>query len=59
LARTEASRAAVFIYITPVMTAILSFLFLGEQLSAFFVVGSLLVLCGAYITSYGRQQASA
>lgn len=51
LARLEASRAAVFIYIAPLTTSILSWLLLREALGIPFVGGALLVLFGAYLTT--------
>lgn len=50
LARIEASRAAVFMYITPLMAVLLSYLFLGERFSWIFLVGAVLVVSGAYLT---------
>ena len=51
LARLEASRASVFIYIAPLTTAALSWLLLREPLGMPFVLGALLVLLGAYFTT--------
>jgi len=51
LAQLEASRAAVFIYIAPLTTSILSWLLLREALGISFVGGALLVLFGAYLTT--------
>jgi drug/metabolite transporter (DMT)-like permease len=51
LARLEASRAAVFIYIAPLTTGILSWLLLRESLGVPFAIGALLVLVGAYLTT--------
>jgi len=51
LARLEASRASVFIYIAPLTTSVLSWLLLHEPLGLPFVVGALLVLAGAYLTT--------
>ena len=51
LARLEASRAAVFIYIAPFTTSILSWLLLREALGIPFFIGALLVLVGAYLTT--------
>jgi drug/metabolite transporter (DMT)-like permease len=55
LARTEASRAAVFIYLTPVMTVVFSYFLLGEKITVHFAVGSLLVLAGAYVAALPRR----
>ena len=51
LARLEASRASVFIYIAPLTTSALSWLLLREPLGLPFVSGALLVLIGAYLTT--------
>lgn len=51
LARLEASRAAVFIYIAPLTTSVLSWLLLREPLGIAFASGALLVLVGAYLTT--------
>ena len=51
LACLEASRASVFIYIAPLTTSILSWLLLREPLGMPFVLGALLVLVGAYLTT--------
>lgn len=51
LARLEASRASVFIYIAPLTTSILSWLLLREPLGLPFALGALLVLLGAYLTT--------
>jgi drug/metabolite transporter (DMT)-like permease len=45
------NRAAMFIYLIPVFTAGLSYVFLGEKLQGFHVVGGLLVLLGLYLAS--------
>ncbi len=51
LAQLEASRAAVFIYVAPLTTSILSWLLLRESLGVPFALGALLVLVGAYLTT--------
>jgi drug/metabolite transporter (DMT)-like permease len=55
LARLEASRAAVFIYIAPLTTSVLSWLVLREPLGAAFFFGAVLVLVGAYLTSSAKN----
>jgi len=50
LARLEASRVAVFIYLAPLTTTVMSFFLLDEAIGLPFVIGALLVLSGAYIT---------
>lgn len=59
LARTEASRAAVFIYLAPVTTGVLSWLLLREAIGLPFILGSLLVLGGAYLTNSTPRNAHA
>ncbi|OAT85236.1 DMT family transporter [Desulfotomaculum copahuensis] len=44
-------RAAVFMYLTPLFTVLLSVLFLGELIQASQVAGGLLVMTGVYLTS--------
>ena len=51
LASLEASRASVFIYIAPLTTSVLSWLLLHEPLGLPFLIGALLVLIGAYLTT--------
>jgi drug/metabolite transporter (DMT)-like permease len=53
LAHMEASHAAVFIYLAPLVTAVLSHFLLGEAIGIYFVVGALLVLCGALLVTSG------
>ncbi len=53
LAHMEASRAAVFIYLAPLVTAILSHYLLGEAIGIYFFVGTLLVLSGAFLAASG------
>ena len=55
LASLEASRASVFIYIAPLTTSVLSWLLLHEPLGLPFFVGALLVLLGAYLTTYAAN----
>lgn len=51
LSRLEASQTAVFLYFTPIVSVILSFLILGEVLTIYLIIGAVLVLSGAYITN--------
>jgi drug/metabolite transporter (DMT)-like permease len=53
LAHMEASRAAVFIYLAPLVTAVLSHFLLGEAIGIYFVAGALLVLGGALLVTSG------
>ncbi len=46
----KTSETAVFLYLTPVVSVILSALLLGERIGIGFMVGAALVLCGAYQT---------
>lgn len=49
--RVGPSRAAIFMYLNPVFAAVLAWLFLGEHLAAFHLVGGLLILMGLYMTT--------
>lgn len=51
LSRLEASQTAVFLFIVPIISVILSFLILGEPLTVYLVIGAVFVLSGAYVTS--------
>ena len=53
LTKTEASKVAVFNNLQPVMTTILSIIFLGTVLTPFFVVGGLMIILGVFITQRG------
>ena len=55
LSRKDASWAAVFLYITPVMTALLSWAFLGEQPTWALIVGAALVFAGTHLVAQRRQ----
>jgi drug/metabolite transporter (DMT)-like permease len=48
LSRLDASRSAVFLYVTPVVGVLLAYFLLGEAITVFFVIGAILVLAGAY-----------
>jgi drug/metabolite transporter (DMT)-like permease len=54
LKRLPASRASVFIYITPVLAVVLSFLILGEHFSWLFYLGGAFVLGGVVISTSFR-----
>lgn len=56
LKRLPASRASVFVYLTPVFAVILSFLILDERFSWLFYVGAALVLAGVGLSSAGKAQ---
>ncbi len=49
--RVGPSKAAMFMYLNPVFAAFLAFFFLGEKLTAFHLVGGLLILAGLYLTT--------
>jgi len=50
LTKIEASKAAVFIYLIPIFTVLLAYLFLGEQLSSKELIASGLILIGVFIS---------
>lgn len=55
LSKKDASWAAVFLYITPVVTVLLSWLLLGEELTWGLAVGAALVVLGTHlVTRSGR-----
>ena len=45
------SKASVYNYLAPVITAALAYVFLGEAIAAFHVVGAVLIVSGVYITA--------
>src|SRR5690606_31616024 len=45
------SRAAIFMYLSPIFTALLAGLFLGERMSLSYIVGGLLILFGLLLTT--------
>lgn len=45
------SRAAIFMYLSPIFTAVLAGLFLNERLSSFYIAGGLLILAGLVLTT--------
>ncbi len=53
LTKTEASKVAVFNNLQPVMTTILSIIFLGTFLTPFFVIGGIMIIVGVFITQRG------
>jgi drug/metabolite transporter (DMT)-like permease len=58
LKRLPASRASVFVYLTPVFAVILSFLILGERFSVVFYIGGALVLGGVALSSMSSRRVS-
>lgn len=58
LARVESSRVALFIYLQPVITAVLSATFLGERITPRLVASSALVFAGVLLASRRRRAAA-
>jgi drug/metabolite transporter (DMT)-like permease len=54
LSRLEASQTAVFLFFVPIISVILSFFILGESVTVYLVIGAVLVLSGAYVTSWAN-----
>ena len=50
LARTDASKVAIFSNLQPVMTACLAWAIYGEKLTASFAVGGVMVIAGVFLT---------
>ncbi len=53
----EVSEAALFGYLTPLLTAPLAVLFLGEQITLIFAIGAMIVIIGVAIAEYKRSLA--
>jgi len=53
LTRIETTKAGVFLYGIPVFTMILSYTFLGENISYVGIIGLILVISGVYLTETG------
>ncbi len=53
------SRAAIFMYLTPVFASILAGIFLGETLGRFHVIGGLLILAGLILATRAGRSALA
>jgi drug/metabolite transporter (DMT)-like permease len=51
--RSESQKVGVYLYTIPPMTAVISCFYLGESLELNFFVGSVLVLCGVFLTERG------
>lgn len=51
IAKLGPSKASVYNYLTPVITAVLAYVFLGEAIAAFHVIGAVLIISGVYITA--------
>ena len=54
--RIGPSKAAIFMYLTPMYAAVLAGLFLGERLSGFHLVGGSLILLGLILATQARQK---
>ena len=54
-----ASVAGLFVHLMPVFGTLLAWLFLGERLRAYHVVGIAFILTGIYVTSRGAARAVA
>lgn len=55
LARMPASQAAGYLYITPILTTLLGWLFLGEIPLLLALLGGIIALLGAVIIHYNRS----
>ena len=47
----SASEISVFLYVTPVLSTLVSTLFFGEQITMYYIVGGVLVISGLYIVN--------
>jgi RarD protein len=53
LARTEATKVALFTYLQPVLTTVLAVILLGQGITVSFVLGGLLALGGVILAQFG------
>ena len=53
LGKMDASKVSVFNNIQPILTAIFAFILFGTNVTAYFVVGGVLVIAGVYLTQKG------
>ena len=53
LGRIEASKVALFANLQPVLTAVLAFILLGQDITGMFVVGGSLAICGVVLAQFG------
>ncbi len=58
LSKIEASRVAVFANGQPIMTAILSYIFLGQGISLVFAFGAAVTISGVFVTQMERRMIS-
>ena len=52
----QASELSVFLYVTPVISTLLSTVFINEQITMFYVFGGILVILGLYIVNRQRRK---
>jgi drug/metabolite transporter (DMT)-like permease len=55
LERIDASQAAIFIYLVPLSSILLSYTFLGEHLAPYSALGALLIFGGVYYSTRGAN----
>ena len=53
LARIEAGKAALFTNLQPILTSVLAVIFLGQPISAGFIIGGLIALAGVVTAQFG------
>ena len=53
--RIGPSKAAIFMYLTPVFASVLAGIFLGERLGSFHIMGGLLILAGLVLATRSRK----
>jgi drug/metabolite transporter (DMT)-like permease len=52
LSRMDASRASTFLFLMPVITTLIGWLYMGEVITAQFIIGTVLVLAGIYLAGF-------
>lgn len=52
----QASEISVFLYATPVISTLLGAIFLGEQITVFYVLGGIFVLAGLFVVNKQRKK---
>lgn len=55
IAKLDASKAAIFLYLIPVLTIIIGITFLHESLTIFNIIGAALILMGIYISEKNEK----
>lgn len=58
IARLGPSRASMYIYLVPVVTAVLGYLFLGEAIAAYHLVGGAMIIMGVAASTRAKSAAS-